>query len=116
MSPVGHWLAHCALKPAAPGAAKPPAPAIPPSDALKAKQQTWPPEQCCVLEHASEDAEQEPGAAHVGANWLAKQHSWGGVHAPCIPQGMPLSVAVGALPPELDPTPVAALLLLQLPP
>jgi hypothetical protein len=63
MSPAGQSSAHCALN--AIGAPKPanaPAPpaAAPASDGWYAKQQTCPPEQCCVLEHPSDDPVHEP--------------------------------------------------------
>ena len=70
MSPAGHSSAHAAVKvigapkPANPPAPGPPGPA-PASDSWYTKQQTWPAEQCCELEHESEDPEQEPADVQV---------------------------------------------------
>src|ERR1700722_2814586 len=69
MSPAGQSSAHCALNIIdAPTPANAPAPpAAPASDGWYAKQQTCPPEQCCVLEHASDDPAHEPADVQLSA-------------------------------------------------
>ena|SRR5579859_1223453 len=75
MSPAGQVSAHWALKVIIAGAPKPPKPPRPPagppgaapaSEAWYTKQQTCPLEQCCELEHESEEPEHEPADVHIG--------------------------------------------------
>lgn len=71
MSPPGQSSAHWALNVMG-GTKTPNAPVAPPvaapaSDVWYTKQQTCPAEQCCVLEHASDNPVHDPADVQVGA-------------------------------------------------